>query len=128
MVPFSSMECPYSVFFKKSGTSAFRTLWGFVLEVCKNVPPVRSMVLTSLKFSFVIYFSWVEGSSKSYQSKPPHPRRMPNISYSSSSAFVTTSFIAGFKPGTSPPPVSSPILFFIWCLLILNNDLTIECE
>ena len=38
-------------FFKKSGTPDLETFCGFVREVCRNVPPVRSIVRTSSRFS-----------------------------------------------------------------------------
>jgi len=53
--------------------------------------------------------------------RPAQPRRIPITLYPSRNARIVTARIAGFKPGTSPPPVKIPItpgfLVFIVCLL-----------
>jgi hypothetical protein len=40
---------------------------------------------------------------------PAHPRRMPITWQPSRMARMVTARMAGFKPGTSPPPVRIPI-------------------
>src|SRR5271157_1737561 len=46
---------------------------------------------------------------------PAHPRRMPITSQPSRNARMVTARMAGFKPGTSPPPVRIPITpFFVF--------------
>src|SRR6202035_3747677 len=51
--------------------------------------------------------------------RPPHPRRRPMTLQPSRIALKVTARIAGFKPGTSPPPVRIPITpFFVFTFAI----------
>src|SRR5207302_8776001 len=49
---------------------------------------------------------------QAYSTRPAQPRRMPTTRYPSRSARIVIARIAGFKPGTSPPPVRIAIAPF----------------
>src|SRR5579862_9758187 len=84
---------------------------GLVREVCRYVPPVRSIVRVFSRFSGWIYRARLAGSFRSTCVNPSQPRRMPITSYPISDPRYTTDLITEFKPGTSPPPVRMPIRF-----------------
>ncbi len=88
---------------------------GCVRDVCKKVPPVRSIVRMTWSVSSTTYWSWELGSSGSNISGPLQPRRKPITRQPWSMARLTTCLIHGFRPGTSPPPVSTAKVF---CLVI----------
>src|ERR1022692_2098121 len=96
-----------------AGTADFFTLLGLVRELCRKVPPVRPLLLTvssdsTWKLSLLSY-----SLSRTMSTSPAHPRRRPITWYLSRSALMVTARIAGFKPGTSPPPVRIPITPFV---------------
>src|SRR6266705_2287257 len=51
-------------------------------------------------------------ASRTYSTSPPQPRRIPTTRYPSRSARIVIARMAGFKPGTSPPPVRMAIVPF----------------
>jgi len=59
------------------GSSAARTFAGFVRDVCRNVPPERSIVRTDAGSRTSVQ-TWIDnGFSGSIPNRPPQPRRMP---------------------------------------------------
>jgi len=81
-----------------------------VLEVPKNVPPTCNIPEIESISNFSI----------SPSIRPNHPFLIPYTSYPYLRAFLTIALIAAFKPGASPPPVSTPILLIaIFYSLIL---------
>ena len=73
--------------------------------------PERSIVRTAAGSSDTTFAATLTGSSGSTCSRPPHPRRMPTISWpADAAARSTTALMLAFRPGTSPPPVRIPML------------------
>ena len=84
-----------------------RTPPGFVRDVCSTVPPVRSIVRTEAGSRRSRCSAEASGSSGSKFRRPPSPGgsrapRAPAV------ARLTNALMHGFRPGTSPPPVSTP--------------------
>ncbi len=92
-----------------AGTSPGRTRLGFVRDVWRNVPPVRSIVRTTDGVSGWNHSDADVGSSGSWWSSAAHPRRSPTTSWPSCATRLTTDLMHGLSPGTSPPPVRIPI-------------------
>ena len=92
-----------------AGTSSARTRLGFVRDVCRNVPPVRSIVRTVAGVSVWNHRAADAGSSRSCCRSPAQPRRRPTTSCPSCATRLTTALMHGLSPGTSPPPVRIPI-------------------
>lgn len=95
------------------GTSFFAKWEGRVREVCRNVPPVRPTLFT--RFSSR---TWHDSCSsifrlRSIRIKPSQPLRIPRTSYPSRKARNVMARMAGFNPGTSPPPVRIPMVPFL---------------
>src|SRR5580704_2364052 len=60
---------------------------------------------------------------------PAQPRRMPITWHPSRSARIVTARIAGFSPGTSPPPVRIPITpFFAFTLILMPTRFLRRCS
>ena len=95
-----------------AGTSSGLTLAGLMREVCRMVPPVRSMVRTESRVRGMVHSPSALGSSGLICTTLNQPRRRPTTSMSCCSARLTTALIATFRPGTSPPPVRIPIRRF----------------
>jgi len=95
----------------ESGTAAASSRWGLRREVCKKVPPLRSMVRTSWRVKGRVLSSRLWGSSGLRLNSPPQPRRIPVTSQPASTARCTAALIAAFRPATSPPPVRMPTRF-----------------
>ena len=55
--------------------------------------------------------------------KPPQPLLNPITLYPSLRALKVTALIAGFNPGTSPPPVKIPIVPLLFLMLAIIYDL-----
>ena len=101
------------------GTFAFGTWDALVLDVCRNVPPVRPALFTissvnSKKLPELSYCG-----SRTMSIKPPQPLLIPITLYPSRKARIVTALIAGFKPGTSPPPVRIPMIPLFFCCPIM---------
>src|SRR3982750_1417333 len=75
---------------------------GLVRELCRYVPPVRSMVLVFSRFRGRMYRERLAGSSRLTCVKPSQPRRIPITSQLISLPRYTTVLITLFNPGTSP--------------------------
>src|SRR3974390_2105319 len=88
-------------------------LVGLVRELCRYVPPVRSMVRVFSRLSGWMYRPRLAGSFRSTCVSPSHPRRMPMTSHPISAPRYTTDLITELSPGTSPPPVRIPIRFAV---------------
>jgi hypothetical protein len=54
------------------------TLAGFVRDVWRKVPPVRSIVRTVETSSGIVFTETDSGFARSTSNKPAHPRRMPS--------------------------------------------------
>jgi hypothetical protein len=66
--------------FRKSGSSDPRTFAGFVRDVCRIVPPGRSIVRTSSGARRSVWIAVDEGSAGSSSRRPAQPRRTPTTS------------------------------------------------
>ena len=94
---------------RNAGTSSGFTLAGFIRDVCRNVPPLRSTVRTWLAPSGSKLSLERGGIVGVCRTSPCQPRRMPTISWLSSCANMTAALMHALRPGTSPPPVRIPI-------------------
>ena len=89
---------------------------GLIRELCRIVPPLRSIVRVLARVSGT---SQEELSASWYGltwRRAAQPRRSPSTSYPSSSIRQTNCWMAALSPGTSPPPVRMPTRFAIPCL------------
>src|SRR5207247_869571 len=66
-----------SPFRRKAGSSAGRTIAGFVRDVWRNVPPDRSIVRTTDGSKASVFTETDSGFAGSMSRRPPQPRRMP---------------------------------------------------
>ena len=85
------------------------TVRGSVREVWRMVPPARSMPRTRWRVSATVAVARLLGSLGSASRSPCHPRRKPTASHPRSSAPRATARMHALSPGTSPPPVRTPI-------------------
>jgi hypothetical protein len=92
-------------------------MWlGRVRDECKNVPPVRPALSTMSSVRTIKQALLSAFLSRISSVIPAHPRRSPITLYPSLFARIVTARMAGFKPGTSPPPVRipmTPLLFLL---------------
>src|SRR5258705_2720319 len=118
-----SNVCP-----SRTGGNCF-ILVGFVRELCKIVPPVRSMVRVFSRFRGRMYRALLAGSFRSRCVNPSQPLRIPITSHPISAPRSTTDLITEFSPGTSPPPVSMPVRFVVmYDSLIKVGDNFCSCQ
>src|ERR1017187_788522 len=94
---------------------------GLVLELCRSVPPVRSMVRVFSRLNGSRYRVRLAGSRRSTCVSPSQPRRIPITSQPISLPRYTTDLMTELRPGTSPPPVRMPIRFADMKALLKRN-------
>jgi hypothetical protein len=83
---------------------------GRVRDECRNVPPVRPARFTISSDSSWTFPRLSASLSGTRSTRPAQPRRIPSTRYPSRSARIVMARMAGFSPGTSPPPVRIPIV------------------
>src|SRR6266540_3416030 len=119
-MPWPAARRPRSVASRNAGRRASAIFRGLVREVCRIVPPVRSIARVLTRSSGRTYSG--SGSRPGRMCVSPcHPRRMPSTSYPSSVDRYTTLLMTGFRPGTSPPPVRMPIRRFTRTILDMEQ-------
>jgi len=89
--------------------SPSRQVRGSSRDVCNIVPPIRSMLLTAARFSGTLFSATDAASVGSRAKTPSHPRLSPITSHPRSSAESVMARMHALSPGTSPPPVKTPI-------------------
>lgn len=75
-----------------------------------KVPPVRPVRLTTSSFRTWTWALLSAALSGTSSTSPAQPRRIPSTRYPSCRARIVMARMAGFSPGTSPPPVNIPIV------------------
>ena len=81
VTPFLVNSALGNFWFATTGGTFF-ILAGLVRELCRNVPPVRSMVRVLSRFRGRMYRLRLAGSSRLTCVRPSQPRRMPITSQS----------------------------------------------